>query len=114
MHFALPAPERRVARDRPAPGIVVVDVRAAQLIESLDRFLDRRAGDVPDAKIVVRAGRAALGAGAVVGKDNDDGVFPVAKIANGFQYTRDLRVGVREIPGEALHETSVDPTLIVA
>ena len=57
VRLALPAPERRVARHRPAPRVVVVDARPADLVEPLGRLLHRARQRVPHAGVVERAHR---------------------------------------------------------
>src|SRR6185295_15041480 len=71
VNLALPPAERRVARDGPAPRVVVVPARSTDLVEDREGFLDGARCEVPHARVVQRAGDAALTACAVVGAQYD-------------------------------------------
>ena len=107
--LALPAPERRVARHGPAPRVVVVDARAADLVDALVGLLDGARQRVPDPGVVERTVRAALGRRAVVGQHHDDRVVELAERLEPVDQPTELVVGVGEEPGEALHVARVRP-----
>ena len=107
--LALPAAERRVARPGPAPGVVVEGAGAADLVDPREALLDRLRRVVEELRLVGRAGRAALGAGAVVGDDHDQRVVELAELRQELEQTPDLVIGVAEEPGEHLHEPAVQP-----
>ena len=62
--------ERRVAGLRPAPRVVRVAVRAADLVDAVDRLVGRLEDEVEELHLVQDAERAALLAGAVVGEQD--------------------------------------------
>ena len=75
---ALPHLERRVERHRPAVGVVVVGLGAAQLVEHREVGGDVVGDAVHELHLVDRPVRAALAAGPVVGDDDDQGVLALA------------------------------------
>ena len=105
----LPPPERRVAGPRPAPRVVVEGRRAADLVDAREAVLEGLRGVVEELRLVGGAGRAALGAGAVVGDHHDDGVVQVAALAEEVQQPPEVVVGVAEEAGEDLHHAAEQP-----
>ncbi len=113
--LALPAAERRVAGDRPAPRVVVVDARARR---------SRRCAPAPRRSCAGTGSRPctsfsdpmrpALRAGAVVGHDEHQGVVELARRGQRVEQAAQLVVGVREVGGERLHEPGVDALLVGA
>ena len=112
VHLALPAAERCVARHRPTPRVVVVGARPAQLVDARPQLAASGGQTVPEAGVVDRPAHAALGAGTVVGYDDHDGVVTLAELVDEREHAPDLRVGVREEAGEALHEPRVDAPVL--
>ena len=104
VHLALPALEGRVAGHRPAPRIVVVGQRPADLVDAAVHLADAGSLEVRQAPLVDGALLAALGAGAVVRDQHDDGVVGVTHVFDEVEHTPELLVGVGEEGGEALHE----------
>ena len=102
--LALPALEGRVPRHGPAPRVVVVAERPADLVDAPVHLVDAGALEVRQPALVDGALLAALGAGAVVGHDDHDRVVGVAQVVDEVEHPADLLVGVGEERGEALHE----------
>ena len=102
--LALPALEGRVPRHGPAPRVVVVAQRSADLVDAPVHLLDAGALEVGEPALVDGAVLAALRAGAVVGHHHDDGVVGVTQVVDEVEHPPDLLVGVGEEGGEALHE----------
>ena len=75
--------QRRVAGLGPAPGDVAVAVRAADVVQPLDRLVDVLADAVEPLHLVEHAGGAALLAGAVVGESDEEGVVPPVRSTSG-------------------------------
>ena len=109
----LPPPERRVARERPAPRVVVEVLGAAEVVEGGEVLLEVVGHVVEELVLVHRAVRSALGAGPVVGDDHDDGVVQLAQVVQEVQHPSDLVVGVLEESGEDLHHPGVELALVV-
>src|SRR3954452_18515668 len=109
---ALPHLERRVERHRPAVGIVVVGLRAAEVVD-LGEVLGEVVRDaVGDLVLVDRAVGATLAAGPVVGDDDDHRVLALAGLLEVIQQPADLRVGVGEEPGVDLGHAAEEPLLL--
>ena len=108
VRLALPAPERRVAGDRPPPRVVVVDARPADLVDALGRLLHGAGQHVPDPAVVERPGRPALRRRAVVGQHEHQRVVELADSSSQVEHPADLRVGVGQEAGERLHVAGVD------
>ena len=108
VHLALPALERRVARHRPAPRVVVVRGGAADLVDAGPQLAAPGGRAVHQPTVVDRSLRSAFGARTVVGDRDDHGVVEVAGVGEELEQPGDLRVGVREVRGEALHEARRD------
>ena len=102
--LALPALEGRVAGHGPAPRIVVVAERPADLVDAPVHLVHADALEVREPALVDGALLASLGAGAVVGDHEHHRVVRVAEIVDETQHPADLLVGVGEEGGEALHE----------
>ena len=94
VHLSLPTPERRVARHRPAPRVVVVGARAAQLVDAGTQLPAAGGLAVPDAGVVDRPLLTAFGAGAVVGQGDDEGVLGLSELVDEVEHPADLLVGV--------------------
>ena len=107
VHLALPAAERRVAGHGPSPWVVVVTVRAADLVDPLQRLVHLTWRDVPEAQVVDRARRTALRAGAVVGENEHDRVLQIADVVEVRQQPTDVVVGVGQEAREGLHVAGV-------
>ena len=100
----LPAPERRVAGPRPAPRVVVEVLRAADLVDDLEAVLERLRGVVEELRLVGGAGRAALGARAVVGDHHDRSCCRARPARSRKSSSRpEVVVGVAQEAGEDLH-----------
>ena len=108
--LALPAPERRVPRVGPSPGVVVEHVGAAQLVESLEVLLDRLRHVVEEHHLVERSDRAALRARAVVGDEDEQGVVELADLLQEVDHPSELVIGVADEPGVHLHHPRVEPS----
>ena len=93
---ALPHLERRVERHRPAVRVMVVRLRAAELVEERHVGLDGVGDAVRELHLVDRAVRAALAGGAVVGDEDHEGVLAPAELLEEAEQAPDLVVGVRE------------------
>src|SRR3990172_1517360 len=76
--LALPAAKRRVARERPAPGVVVEGRRPAELVYLPQVLLQRVRHVVEELVLVHRTGRAAFRARAVIRDEHDERIFPLA------------------------------------
>ena len=109
----LPPPEGRVSRERPAPRVVVEVLGAAEVVEGGEVLLEVVGHVVEELVLVHRAVRAALGAGAVVRDDHDDGVVQLAQVVQEVQHPSDLVVGVLEEAGEDLHHPGVELALVI-
>ena len=105
--LALPAPERGVAGERPAPRVVVEVVRAADLVDHLQALLERLLRVVEELRLVRRSGRAALGARAVVGDHHHQGVLEEALLREEVEQPAELVVGVAEEARKNLHHPAV-------
>ena len=102
--LALPATERRVAGHRPAPRIVVVCRRSADLVDAGDGLLDGTAGEVPRARIVDRPVLPALRRRPVVREGEHERVVEPPDLFEEVEHPPDLMVGVAQEGREALHE----------
>ena len=103
----LPPAERRVPGPRPAPRVVVEVPGAADLIDQRQAFLQRLLGVVEELRLVGGPGGPALGAGAVVGDDHDQGVVQLPQLAQELDQPPDLVIGVGQEAGEDLHHPAV-------
>src|SRR5262249_19235870 len=106
--LALPTAKRRVAGPRPAPGIVVTKLGAAKLVQSSQVLFERSLHVVEEQRFVDHAGRAAFGAGAVVGDRHYDGVVELAEACQKLDQPSDVIVRVGEKPGEYFHHADVN------
>ena len=105
----LPPAERRVPGKGPAPRVVVEVPGAADLIDQRQAFLQRLLGVVEELRLIRGPGRAALGAGAVVGDDHDQGVVQLPERAQELHQPPDLVIGVGQETGEHLHHPGSEP-----
>jgi hypothetical protein len=112
--LALPAPERRVARVRPTPRVVVEALRAAELVDRGEAVLERLRRVVEELRLVRRAGRPALGARAVVGDHHDQRVVELTDAFQVIEQPPEVVVGVGQEAGEDLHHPRVQAALVVA
>ena len=103
----LPPAERRVPGPRPAPRVVVEVPGAADLVDQLKAFLQRLLGVVEELRLIRGPGGAALGTGAVVGDDHDQGVVQLPEQAQELHQPPDLVIGVGQETGEDLHHPAV-------
>ena len=110
---ALPHLERRVERHRPAVRVVVVRLRAAELVEQRQVGLDVVGDAVDELHLVDRAVRAALAARAVVGDEDHERVLAPAELLEEVEQPADLVVGVREEAGVDLGHPGEEPLLVV-
>src|SRR5262249_6716662 len=106
--LALPAAERRVARPRPAPGVVVTKLRAPKLVQSCQILFHRSLHVVEEQRFVDHAGRAAFGAGTVVGDRHYDCVVELAEAFQKLDQSSDMVIGVGEKPSEYLHHAGIN------
>ena len=104
----LPPAERRVPGPGPAPRVVVEVLGAADLVDQLEAFLQRLLGVVEELRLVGGPGGPALGTGAVVGDDHDQGVVQLAELAQELDQPPDLVIGVGQETGEDLHHPAVE------
>ncbi len=112
--LALPPLERRVARHRPAPRVVVVEPGAADLVDAPGRLLHGAGERVPHPPVVERPRRSALGRRPVVGQDDDHRVLELAQLGQAVDEAAQLVVRVRQVRRERLHVAGVDRALDVA
>ncbi|CNM58099.1 Uncharacterised protein [Mycobacterium tuberculosis] len=86
----------------PPDGVVVVGLRATEVVEELHAFSDGVDVAVEELAFVDRSVGSALAAGAVVGDHHDDGVVQLAGFLEVVQDPSDLGVGVAQKAGEHL------------
>ena len=110
--LALPSLEGGVARHGPAPGVVVVGGRAAQLVDAPFQFGRARRVDVLQPVVVDRPAHATLRAGPVVRHQDDQGVLAVADPVQEVEHPGQLGIGIGQETGEALHEPGRHPLLV--
>ena len=95
--------QRRVAGLGPAPRVVAVRVRAADVVEAVgDDLVDVLPHAVEEAELVHHAVRAALAGGAVVGEDHEQRVVEQPRLLEEVDEPADLVVGVLEHRRERL------------
>ena len=111
--LALPAPERRVPGPRPAPGVVVVGPRAAQLVDLREVLLEALRHLVEEEHLVEGSGDAALGRGAVVGDHHDQRVVELADLLERVEDAAEVVVGMGDEAGVDLHHPGVEAPLVV-
>src|SRR5215203_4489531 len=111
--LTLPAAEGSVARPRPAPSVVVEELRATQFVERGEVLLQRLRHEVEELVLVDRPSRAAFGAGAVVGDEHDQGVVQLAYSLEKVYEPPDVVVGVLKEAGEDLHHSRVQSAFVV-
>ena len=109
---ALPHLEGRVERHRPAVGVVVVGLRATELLEHLEVVRDLVGQTVDELHLVDGAVRAALAARAVVRDHDDQGVLALAALLEVVEQAPDLVVRVREEAGVHLGHPAEQPALL--
>ena len=102
MGVLLVALARRVAGLRPAPGIVAVRIRAADVIKAGHRLLDGGRDAVVVAHRVDHAHRAAFLAGTVVRHHQEHGVVELTDGLQERRHPADVVIGVIEKSGESL------------
>ena len=110
--LALPAAERGVARPGPAPRVVVVGRRAAELVDVREVVLEGLGDLVEEAHLVERARHAALGGRAVVGDDHDQRVVELADPLEHVEHAAEVMVGVRDEARIDLHHARVQTALV--
>src|SRR5262245_49759008 len=106
--LALPTAKRRVARPRPAPGVVVTKFWPPKLVQSGEVLFQRSLHVVEEQRFVDHAGRAAFRAGAVVGDRHDDRVVELAEVFQKLDQSSDMVIGVGEKPSEYLHHAVIN------
>ena len=107
--LALPAAEGRVAGVGPAPGVVVEGLDAAQLVDHLEVIFQRFLHIVEEEHLVERAHRPALGAGAVVGDDDDQRVVQLADLFQEIEDAPEVIIGEAHETGIDFHHTGIQP-----
>ncbi len=105
--------ERRVAALRPAPRVVGVAVRAADVVELVDHRVAVFEDAVEELHLVHHTEGAALLRGAVVCEDHEHGVVEFAHVTQAVDQSTDLVVGVIEERGERFLESRTDLLLIL-
>ncbi len=103
VRLALPAAEGGVAGERPAPRVVVEVLGPADLVNDRQALLERLLRVVEELGLVGRPARPALGTGAVVADDHDDGVVEDALLAQEVEQPAEVVVGVAQEAREHLH-----------
>ena len=104
MDLALPALEGGIARHGPAPRVVVVAERTTDLVDAPVHLRHAGRVEVGEADVVDRALPPAFGARPVVRHHHDHGVLGVTQVVEEGEKPADLRVGIGQVAGEALHE----------
>ena len=110
---ALPELERGVEGEGPAGRIVVVGLRAAELVDEGQVLLDPVGEPVEDLVLVDRPVRAALAGGAVVGDEHDQRVVELAGLLEVVEQPADLVVGVAEEARVHLRHPAEQALLVV-
>ncbi len=110
--LALPTAERRVARKRPAPRVVVERVRSAQVVDHREVLVQVVRHVVEELVLVHRAVRTTLRAGAVVGDEHDDRVVPLADALQELEQAAVVVVGVLQEAREHFHHSRVELLLV--
>ena len=101
--IALESLQRRVAGPGPAPRVVVVGPRSAEIVDPLEILLQALGDEVEEVLLVERPLRPTLGRRAVVAHDDDDGVLGLVELLNEVEDARHLRVGMGEEACVDLH-----------
>ncbi len=109
---ALPHLERRVEGHRPTVRVMVVGLRAAEIVEEREVVLDRVGDPVEELHLVDRPVRATFTRGAVVRDEHDQRVVPIAELLEIPEQPPDLIVGVREEPGVDLGHSAEQRPLV--
>src|SRR3954465_11110033 len=102
-------PEGPVAGPGPHTRVVVEGRRTADLVDPGEAVLEGLRGVVEELRLVGRAGRTTLGAGAVVGDHHDDGVVQVSARTEEVQQSPEVVAGGAEEAGEDLHHSTEQP-----
>ena len=110
---ALPHLERRVEGHRPAVRVVVVRLRAAEIVEQRHVGLDGVGDALHELHLVDRPVRAALARGAVVRDEDHEGVLAPAVLLEEAEQAADLVVGMAEEPGVDLGHPAEHRLLVV-
>ena len=110
----LPHLERRVEGPGPAGRIVVVGLRAAEVVDVLERLLDRVRQPVEELVLVHRAVRAALARRAVVGDEDDQRVVELPALLEVVEHPSELVVGVAQEAGVDLRHPREEMLLVIA
>ena len=109
---ALPHLERRVERHRPAVRVVVVGLRAAELVEHRQVLSMSSGMPLENLFSLTDPFGAALTAGAVVGDQDHQRVLALAGLLEVVQQPPDLRVDMREEAGVDLGHAAEQPLLL--
>jgi hypothetical protein len=110
--LALPTLQRRVPGPRPTPGVVVVRVRSAELVDAGEVLLERLRDEVEEVHLVDRTARPTFGRRAVVAHHDDHGVVRLAEGVDEREEPADLCISVGEESGVHLHHAGVEPPLV--
>ena len=105
--FTLPAPERRIACERPAPRIVIEIFRPANIVDRLQVLFQAVRNVVEELVLVRRSARSALRACSVVRDEHDERVVEFAETLQEFEETSVVMVGVLQEPGEDFHHPGI-------
>ena len=110
--FAFPALERGVPGPGPTPGVVVVSIGTAQLIDPGQVLFHVLGFEVEEVQLVERSPGTPLGRGSVVAHDQDDRVLELSDLLDEVEQTSDLGVGVGQKAGVDLHHPGVEVLLL--
>ncbi len=105
--------ERGVAALRPAPRVVGVAVRAADVVDALDGLVGRLEDPVEELHLVHDPERTALLRCAVVRQHDEHGVVELSEPSQSVDEATDLIVGVVEERGEGLLESTRQSLLVL-
>ena len=110
--FPLPAPERGVARERPAPGVVVEVLRPAEIVDRRQVLLEIVGHVVEELVLVDGSGGPAFGTRAVVGDQHDQCVVELSEALQELEQSSNLVIHVLAEAREHLHHAGVEFALI--
>ena len=110
--LSLPAPQRCVPGKRPAPGVVIEVLGAAQLVDHLEAVLDGLGAVVEELRLVGGARHTPFCARTVVRDNHDQGVVELLDGTQELDEAADVVVGVAQEAREDLHLPGVEPALI--
>ena len=114
VRVALPHLERRVERPRPPGRVVVVGLRAAELVEQLQVLLGGVGDAVEELVLVDRPVRPAFARRAVVGDQHDDRVLELPAVLQVVEQPPELVVEVAQEAGVDLGHPTEQLLLVLA